>query len=368
MIISYLKSKSFWIPTALFVIFLSSFIVVMQTGQVKYYDLSRTLSQWDGQHYLSIARDGYRKFPCAYNASYICGNIGWFPFYPLVGWLLSLGGLFNVDWVLLIISWLSCWLALLLLCSIVEKKHGLTAAGYTAAAMLLYPASFYFLTSFPYSLYLLMAVILFFLLDRHRYALLWPLTLALSVTYPSGLVAALPVAYTLVSRWKSESIRDKVWLSLGTVAPAVGLILYGMYYKLKFGDFFLYQHFQAQGYYAHEISFPFSVIYDTFKFQNFNSPIFLILLFLVITLVLFYTRKVSVRWQLFMFAVLLFTPTFGTTDCYYRHVVVAFPLFMMVGYSANSFWRRLLFPAYILGSLVLMWKIFVPMFKLGGLM
>ncbi len=368
MIISRLKSKSFWIPTVLFFLFLISFVIVMQTGQVKYYGVNRTLSQWDGQHYLEIARDGYQKFPCAYNPSYICGNVGWFPFYPLLGWIFSLGGLVNVDWTLLIISWLACWLALLLLFDIVKKRTGPVPATYTILAVLLYPASFYFLTTFPYSVYLLMAVCLYIALDRHKYKLVWPLTFLLAVTYPSGIVTALPVAYTLFSRWEKESWRDRIWLAAGTAAPVAGLVCYGLYYLVKFGDFFLYQHFQAQGYYAHEISFPFKVVYDTLKYQNYNSPILLILIFVITTLLLFYTRKVSVRWQVFMFAVLLFTPTFGTTDCYYRHVVVAFPLFMMVGYSATSFWRRLLFPVYLIAGLFLMWKFFVPMFKLGGLM
>ena len=368
MINSCLKSKTFWIPTALFLLFLGGFVLLMQTGHVKYYALSRTLSQWDGQHYLSIARDGYQRFPCSYNASYICGNVGWFPFYPLVGWLLSFGGLVNVNWVLLVISWLACWMAVLLLFRTIENSHGTPTASFSVIAMLLYPASFYFLTTFPYSLYLLMAIGVYLMLEKRKFGFLWALSLALSVTYPSVIVIALPIAYTLAVGWKTETARNKALLCLGTVAPTFGLLLYGLYYWVKFGDFFLYQHFQAQGYYAHEISFPLAVIYDTIKFQNTNSPIFLILVFVIATLVLFYTKKVTVGWQIFMFAVLLFTPTFGTADCYYRHAIVAFPMFMMVGYSAKSSWRKLLFPAYIIGALILLWKVFVPMFKLGNLM
>ena len=64
---SYLKSKSFLWPTILTIVFILVYSFLLQAGQPKYYELTRTLIQWDCQHYLSIARDGYEKFPCGWN-------------------------------------------------------------------------------------------------------------------------------------------------------------------------------------------------------------------------------------------------------------------------------------------------------------
>ncbi len=54
--------------------------------------------------------------------------------------------------------------------------------------------------------------------------------------------------------------------------------------------------------------------------------------------------------------------------CYYRHIVVAFPLFVMIGVSVNSRRRKYLLIPYALASVVLMWKVFLAYYKAGMLM
>lgn len=112
--LSILKSKSFQLPTLLFVAFVLTFLTLLQTGPTKYDSLLRTLIQWDGRLYLSIARDGYELFPCGDDPSHLCGNVGWFPMYPLVAGLLARFGL-EYRHALLAVTWLSLWLALLTL-------------------------------------------------------------------------------------------------------------------------------------------------------------------------------------------------------------------------------------------------------------
>ena len=84
MMISYLKSKSFIVPTILTVLFIILASFLLQIGDLKYYKLSRMLIQWDGHHYFSVAFSGYDKFPCGWDPHYICGNIGWFPALPML--------------------------------------------------------------------------------------------------------------------------------------------------------------------------------------------------------------------------------------------------------------------------------------------
>jgi len=367
----FLKSKSLWLPTLLCLAFILLYLLLFNVGEAKFYSLFGMLIQWDGQHYLSIARDGYEIFPCPWNPGYICGNIGWFPFYPLVGRLVEqLAGFFGVDIriTMIAISWLSLWLALMVMYRFVANRFDDKAALFSLAALLIFPSSFYFLTTFPYSLYLLLAVFVFYLLEKGRYALIAIPSGLLAITYPSGVVIGLPILFALIAKWKKLDRNKKASLFAALFAIGLTLFLYFCYYWWKFGDFFLYHRFQAQSYYAHKLTLPLIPIAKSLIILNSGNPVFIMLLFTLITVVLFYSRKIPASWQLFMFGILLFTPSFGTTMCYYRHIVVAFPLFVMIGVSVNSRWRKYLLIPYTLASVVLMWKVFLAYYKAGMLM
>jgi len=368
---SYLKSKRFLLPTLLWLIFVLIYIVLFSVGDSKYYTLTRTLTQWDGQHYLSIARDGYEIFPCPYNRNYICGNIGWFPLYPLAGRVIAqltkVTGL-DIQAAMLITSWLAFWLALLVMYRLIEDRLGRKAALVSLTAMLLFPSSFYFLTGFPYSIFLLLAVLVFYLLEKERYSAIALPAGFLAVTYPSGIVISLPILYILVSKWTRLDLRKKISLLGALLAIGLALFLYACYYWWKFDDFFLYQRFQAQSYYAHQVTLPLLPIIRSFLNLKWNDPVFVILLFTIILVVLLYSRKIPASWQLFMFGILLFTPSLGTTTCYYRHIVIAFPFFAMIGVSVNSRYRKFLLIPYAIVALVLSWKVFLSAYKAGMLM
>lgn len=364
---SYFKSKTFWYPTILFILFLIVYLILFNIGGHKYYSLTRTLTQWDGQLYLSVARDGYEKFPCEHNPNNICGNVGWFPFYPITAWLLSLTGI-NINWSIIIISWLSLWLALLFIYKLVKDKEDEKIALVTLIALLVFPSSFYFLTAFPYALFLCLVSAIFLLVENKRFTFLFLLTALLAITYPSGIVIGLPLLYYLIKNWRKLNNREKTKISASLFSIGIALFLYGLYYWIKFDDFFLYRHFQAQSYYAHQISFPFVVIIRSLMDLKTSNPIFVSLLFTILVTILFYSPKMDIGWQLFMFGILLFTPTMGTTTSYYRQIIVAFPLFVLIGRAINSKWRKYLLGAYIVLAIYLMEEIFLPAYKLGQLM
>lgn len=367
---TYLKSKSFLLPTAAVILYAAVMLTLLGSGERKYGPLWRTLSQWDGQHYLSIAQSGYDAFPCPDNPEWICGNVGWFPLYPIaarvLGWILGPIGL-EMHTVVLVTSFVFFWFALLVLYKLISLRYSDTAAAGTLAALLLFPSSFYFLTAFPYALFLLLAVTVFLLLEKEHYlACALPAGL-LAVTYPSGITIAVPLLWILLSRWRHLTPSQRYGLAASIAATGVALVLYGLYYRLHFDDFFLYVHFQSKPYYAHEAALPFIPIADSLLNLPPFHPVRLILLFVGLALLAFYTRRVPASWQTFMWSVLLFTPSAGTTDCYYRHITVAFPLYVMIGLSLTSRHRRWLFPACAVVSIILMWAIYLRTFKLGAL-
>lgn len=367
MIYTYLKSKRFYLPSILFLLFVLLYLFCFHQGEYKYYSMQRMLIQWDGQHYLSIARDGYEKYPCQYSPGNICGNIGWFPFYPLVGALLSVLPI-PINIIMIGLSWLFFWLALLLLYRYAEKLYSEKTALWSVAALLIFPTSFYYLTAFPYSIFLLLTMLIFTFLHEKKYLFIVPLSAMLAVTYPSGIVIALPILFTLWQERKTSTVKEKIFLSSALISIGIGLTLYCLYNYIVFDDFFLYNTFQAQSYYAHKATFPLLTIYETLTTLPFSNTVSITLLFTISLMVLFYRKSIDIRLQLFMFGILLFTPSAGTTDCYYRHIVVAFPLYIMIGNAIERRFGKYLLPIYIITSLLLMFYIYLPLYKMGHLM
>jgi len=268
----------------------------------------------------------------------------------------------------LLLSWLSLWLALLLLYKLASERYDEKTALFSVIALLVFPGSFYFLTAFPYALYLLLALSVFRLIQKQAYRYLFVPAGLLAVTYPSGIIIGLPILYHLISRWRPLEKRNRIYLISAFTATGAALLLFCFYYWFKFGDFFLYLHFQAQSYYAHEASFPLRTIMQSLIDYNYNSPVFIILVFTLLSTLVFYTKKMEAGWQLYLFALLLFTPTFGTTDCYYRHIIPVFPLYIMGGLRFSSGMGRFLYILYTIIAVILTALVYLPAYKTGTLM
>lgn len=387
---TFIKNRDFLIPALLVLIFIVINLFTLQFEPLKYYNLSRNLSQWDGQHYSSIASEGYQIEDChpAYPKDYICGNVGWFPIYPMMGKLFSWLP-FSAAWILIILSWLSLLIASVLLYNLVKKKFSEKSAVVSLVLMFLFPTSFYFLTAFPYSLFLLVTSIIFWQIEKSDFKLLFITSGLLAVTYPSGIVITLPILYLLIRNYKSYSNKDKLSLSMAVISPGIALLLYAFYYYLKFDNFFLYTDFQGQNYFDHHLSFPLYLFFkDIFVNMNllwsdyqslskFNIgryiielryvPVWISLVLMLIFTTVLYSKKLDISWQIFMFGILLFTPTFGTTDCYYRHIIVAFPFFVMGGVIFESRRKYLLIP-YLLITIYLAYFFYQPLYRVSQLM
>jgi hypothetical protein len=66
-----------------------------------------------------------------------------------------------------------------------------------------------------------------------------------------------------------------------------------------------------------------------------------------------------------MFALLLFSPTMGTTDSYFRYVEPAFPLYAMIAVRAGSPRGKYLFGIYAVASTILMLTVFIDGYRAG---
>ncbi len=367
MIKSYIKSKSFLIPTGIWLLLLIAVIVGLKIGQSRYDSIVPAMIIWDAEHYFSIASDGYEVFPCDWNPEAICGNVGWFPFYPMVAKIIGWAGV-DHRYGLLGISWLSLLGAMLIIYRMVADRLGERSALYSLIALAAFPSSFFFLTAFPYALYLLLAVTILYLLEKNRSWLMIPLTGFLTVTYPSGAVIGFVLLYYLLSNYRKLRPGERIVVVSSIGAIGAAMFIYFAYYWMTFDNFFLYTSIHAQYYYSHQIMLPFVTFYRVLTEMSISSPVYVMVLFVLITIPLMYNRRLPVSWQVFMFGILLFTPTMGTCDCYYRHIVIAFPMFIMIGSAIESKWRRYLLIPYGLVSLYLAWDVYFTTYKIGQLM
>jgi len=363
----FMKSRGVLVPSILFLLFVIVSLISFRTGSPMYKSLTRMMIQWDGLHYLSIARDGYEHHPCGHLRNAMCGNVGWFPMYPMLGATVAWIGL-DQRYIMIGLSWLMLWLSLLVLYRLVALKYDYRIAFVALIALLIYPGAFYYLTSFPYATLLLLSTVVFYLLETRRLRWLWLPTAMLAVTYPSGAMIGLPILYMTVAKWRQLVTRDREYLVVAMLSIPVAILVYFGYYWYAFDDFWLYVHFQSQSFFAHEPSFPLWVIYRSLSSLPFGGPINASLTLAILSAAVFYTRRLPGTWQWFLFGILLFTPTMGTTVCYYRHIVVAWPLAVMIALACDSSQRRWLLPLYVVAAIYVNWWLLLPAYKTGTLM
>ncbi len=200
--------------------------------------------QWDANHYLHIARDGY--FPAGAGP----WTIGWdnreafFPGYPL---LLRAVHTVVPDWTAagLLISFVAGAVAVLALARIARAYLPEDAAGRrTAALFLLSPCAVFLAVGYTEALFLAFALPAWIAAMRHRWALAAGLTALATTVRVSGLflAAAIALAFVLSARTRRDW-RAAGWLLLPALPPAA----YSWYLHTHTGDWMAWKHAQERG-------------------------------------------------------------------------------------------------------------------------
>lgn len=225
-------------------------------------------SKWDSGHYEDIAAEGYHLELCGNPPRLACGNVSWFPGYPLLGRAFgSLTGIGaderwrgSLRW----ISWASYGVALYLLAWLLEL-HDPGPNRLTRFLLLLtgsvFPGAIYYPAVFPISLLLALVLGALVLVTkaeaeqgaaRARY-LRWifALEFCAAVTYSVGWLLAVSIAASEVL--SHRKIPRTVYLHL--VAGACGVLAVLTLQWIETGHFFAF--FYGQGNYPHGHDIPF---------------------------------------------------------------------------------------------------------------
>jgi hypothetical protein len=218
------------------------------TGPTKWSpDLSRRvtpLACWDGGWYVSIAENGYEPPPRAFGQQ---TNHAFFPLYPLLMRLLARTTGIETSAAGNLVSAASFLGAVLLFAVWVRSRWGEARVRPALLALLAFPTSFFFLSVYTESLLLVLALLAVVSIDRDRPAVAAAAGYLSGLTRITGVVLAPYLALTSLvkSRREGRSWARALFASLLTgLPPFLGFLTFCAFFKVRFGDPFLFMKAQ----------------------------------------------------------------------------------------------------------------------------
>jgi Gpi18-like mannosyltransferase len=315
---------------------------------------------FDGEHYLSIAYQGYQSLTYFF-----------FPTYPLLIAFVAkfLGGSFKSLAVSgLLISNISFYIALIGLWKLIKLDYKTEIARITLLLLLAFPTAFYFGSIYTESLFLALVVWSFYFARKRKWVAAGILGALLTATRVVGLAivpALLVEAY--LQRRKDKKL-NLVPVVIGLLFSVLGIVAYMFYLNVVTGDpleFFHNVSIFGQQRSSNLVLLP-QVFYRYFfkVLPNINYSYFPIvfvtyleivtaLVFLGLAIVSFFKIRLSYAFYL---AIGYIIPTLsGSFSSFHRYVLILFPAFILtaIWLSKRKKWvGAIIFTILILGLLV----------------
>lgn len=311
--------------------------------------------QWDSEHYVTIAQQGYSFFGERWP------NIAFFPLYPLLIRLalpLTTG---DVAVAALLVAHLAYLAALLLLYDLLAHDFGQALAYRTVILLLIFPVSLFFVAGYSEALALALVVAAVWAMRRERW---WLAGLAgglLALTRLPGVLLApvLALVYLQQHRWHWRTLgRD----SLATLLPPAGLALFMLFQWARFGTPTAF--LQAQQSWDNRLSMPWTMPYTMFEELTTTSDWPVLLPHAAawlgfIGLALLALRRLPLAYSLTGLLLLLPPYLSSYPRSMARYVMIAFPAFVALALWAEPPWRRKLLIGLMLPLLVIAVMLFV---------
>jgi hypothetical protein len=196
-------------------------------------------NRWDALWYISIATGGYSYAPHAQT------SVVFYPVLPLLLLILRFPFSFlpfNSYLVAgMLISWVSFLAACCVLYQITRERFGQATAYGAVLLLATFPFSLYYGAAYTESLFLLLALLAFYAIERQKWALAACMACVAGATRPTGVFIIVCVIAAYALDWyqtKHPLRRDALWLAL---AP-LGILAYLVYNYFQWGDFLAPMH------------------------------------------------------------------------------------------------------------------------------
>lgn len=349
--------KYFFISRIIFVIFAA---VVMNLIPLRYGYLGNKFtpeapylmwiwSNFDGQHFLNIAANGYRNFDYAF-----------FPLYPALIYLAKLITPLPELYLGILISVTSLILSALVIYKIVLLDYNKKIANLTLLVLFFIPLGFFHHSVYADSLFLLLSTTSFYFARRKRWFLSGIFGFLTVLTRLSGL-ALIPA---LIVEWYVSYRKKLPPLPIGInilFFLFLGLLIYMLYLSFTTGDPLIFQKAMSAWNQSH-LTFPLQVVYRYLKifFQvDPHTLVYWIAIIEFVSLILYFTlaiyvfKKVRLSYGIFMLTLLSLVPFTGTFAGTPRYILHLFPAFLAIALILNNLKKNKFRLLALLVSLIL---------------
>lgn len=305
-------------------------------------------SNWDGKHFLAIARNGYAPI----------NQVVFFPLYPV---LIKVASFVTKDYLLtsLLISIVSSFFAIHYFFKLILLDFKKEVAEKAVVFLLLFPTSFFLVSSYSEGLFFLLVVLTFYFARQKKYL---PAVLFAALASGTRLAGVAVVVGLFFEVYKSKELNSKNWFVL--FAPLGFLIYCGYLYFLTGSPFFF---IQAEGQWGRFLRFPGEgMLLGVFNLVLFKQPnslnILMEILFTIfgVGLILRSLRFVNRSYTVYGLTSLIFPIATNLLLSIPRFLLPIFPIFITLSLIRNR-WVTNLFQ---LSSLILL-VIFLVMFING---
>lgn len=307
---------------------------------------------FDGRNYLSIAVKGYSQWEWPDVRVFL-------PLYPMMVRLSSFNLAVTPVVAGLALSGLCLLGAIAVFIKLLRQdKIGENRILRIITLMLVFPTSFYFLSFYTESLFLLLILSTFYFLNKKNFVMASLLTLLATATRITGLALLLPLAVEAYSHYKKSG--KIAWPIL--VSPA-GFALYAVYIQLYHGGAASIIASQKNWNKPIGLLGPYYALRDGFVKFLFGSPAtqgdilgrsmeiieFLSAAFLIFFLIASY-KKIKTSYWLYVFSSAF--PIFfsGVLSSIHRYILVMFPIFI---WGVGSLDKKRLYLLYLFFTMLL---------------
>lgn len=317
-------------------------------------NLPQWLASWanfDGVHYLTIARDGYQSARLIQ---------AFFPVYPLLIEFFSSGKNFMISG--FVISNLASLLLYYVWFKFLQDKLGKKGAWFGVLLLMLFPTSFYFGAVYTESLFFLLALSAFRAVDSKKWRQAALLIALASATRVVGVILVPILILELFMRENKLETGWDLWNKVQNEKPSrfaqqlfkffikkrrrivllasgsVGLLAYMFYLNRFFGDALLFLHVQNEfgGFRSESMVLYPQVVWRSLKILATNSLNWRYLTYsqeavagiLGVGVVLLTLRRVKLTYILFSLGLILVPTSTGTFSSMPRYILPAFVIYM----------------------------------------
>lgn len=322
------------------------------TSTLKYSPVDNPLihpwANFDGVHYLDIAGNGYKD------------NGGFFPFYPIlirgVSLIFGTGQVFGNQQFFssLLISNLCFLFALILLYKLISLDHKDKTAFWTVIFLIFFPTSFFFVTAYTESLFLLLTVLVFYFIRKKQWLFASLSGMFLSITRLTGILIIPSLIYEIIKQKKSTKELLFIILYSLFIIP-VGLFAFSYYCNLKWHNplYYIYAQTLFKNGRTTGFVFPLQTAYRYIKILLTVSPriyeYWIALLefacFWLAGYLLFVAWRKKVRLSYLLFSIFCFIIPIssGTFSGLPRYIIVLFPMFIGLSLQMTNKYLKILY-------------------------